>query len=190
MKLTDDTIALRALEPDDLDTVYRWENDPALWPWGNTCAPLSRHALKQYIDTYDADIHAARQLRLMIVDAAIGDRRLGTIDLFDYDPVNRRAAVGIFVDDSARRQGVALRALRLTAEYCRERLGMHQLWATVAADNRPSRALFESAGFKIAGRLKSWLRTGRTFNDAYIYQRFLLRAPESAESRERCLNTI
>ena len=37
--LSNDTVTLRALEPTDLDTLYRWENDTALWTVSDTAAP-------------------------------------------------------------------------------------------------------------------------------------------------------
>ena len=30
-RLSNDELRLRQLEPDDLDFLYRWENDPLLW---------------------------------------------------------------------------------------------------------------------------------------------------------------
>ena len=48
---------------------------------------------------------------------------------------------------------------------------MHQLAAVVAVDNAPSIALFKSCGFKSTGRLRSWIRRGRTYADALIFQR-------------------
>ena len=59
--LTDGIISLRALEPVDVDTLYRWENDPAVWGVGLTIAPYSRKQLWDYVNNYDA-----------------GDRRDGT----------------------------------------------------------------------------------------------------------------
>ena len=39
--LSNDIITLRALEPTDLDTLYRWENDTTLWAVSDTVAPYS-----------------------------------------------------------------------------------------------------------------------------------------------------
>ena len=64
--LTDGTITLRAPEPADLDRLYVWENDTTLWSVGRAIAPYSRQQLADYIAGYDADIHSAGQLRLMI----------------------------------------------------------------------------------------------------------------------------
>ena len=38
-------VRLRALEPEDLDILYRYENDSSLWEVGTTIAPFSRKQL-------------------------------------------------------------------------------------------------------------------------------------------------
>ena len=54
--LSNGTIRLRALEVDDLDMLYLWENDTSSWRDGTNIAPFSRRMLAEYIDTYDGDI--------------------------------------------------------------------------------------------------------------------------------------
>lgn len=161
-------VRLRALEPIDVDTLFKWENDVALWEAGSTIAPFSRKQLWDYIDTYDGDIYSARQLRLMIDIAATGET-IGTLDLFDFDPANSRCSVGIFVTPGHRRQGYAAEALRLIAGRLRKLISLHQLSAIVAADNKASRALFEECGFSLVATLPQWLRRGGEFKDAALY---------------------
>lgn len=165
-------IRLRALELMDVDTLYEWENDTAAWQEGSTIAPFSRRQLMDYVTTYDGDIYSARQLRLMIaVEGHIG--AVGAIDLYEFDPVNLRAGVGIYLSPEFRGAGYGRAALEELAAYCRDRLGMHQLWAIAGQDNHRSRALFEECGFTASGRLRSWLRRGTAYTDAYLYQRML-----------------
>ncbi|MDE6378212.1 MAG: GNAT family N-acetyltransferase, partial [Duncaniella sp.] len=121
---------------------------------------------------YDGDIFSARQLRLMIVADTTGDT-VGTVDLYDFDPVNSRCGVGILIAQPYRRRGYALRALGEIADYCRSRLSLHQLWCVVGADNHPSRELFARAGYVGAGCLRSWLRSAGRYTDAYILQLML-----------------
>ena len=153
--LTDGIITLRALEPIDVDTLFRWENDPSLWSVGVTLAPYS-----------------AKQLRLMVSLSDSGET-IGTLDFYDFDATNSRCGVGILIATPYQRQGFGLRALHLGEEFCRKRLSLHQLYCTVGENNLPSRNLFIKAGYKISGRLHSWLRTANTYSDAFIYQRFL-----------------
>lgn len=169
-------VNLRALEPDDIDLLYMWENDPATWDAGGTLAPYSRQQLTDYVMGYDGDIFAARQLRLMIdYTAPDGNvHTVGTVDLFDFDPANSRAGVGILVIPGYQRRGIATEALHQLAGYCRTRLSMHQLHAVTAIDNTASRRTFERAGFTPSGRLRSWLRhTEHRYIDAFIYQKML-----------------
>lgn len=168
--LSDGTLSLRALEPGDIDTIFEWENDTRLWTSATTAAPFSRRNIEDYVLTYDADIFSAKQLRLMV---CVDGVTVGAADLFDFDPVNRRAGIGLVIGEPFRRRGYALRALALLSRYCRERIGMHQLWALVGADNAPSRAMLTAAGYEISGRMRSWLRTGTSYGDAYFYQLLL-----------------
>lgn len=170
--LTDGTISLRALEPIDVDVLYRWENDPALWDVGVTLAPYSRRQLWDYVNNYDGDIYSAKQLRLMIVLAASGET-IGTLDFYDFDAANSRCGVGILISKDFQKSGYGLRALKLGEEYCRKQFSLHQLYCIVGEDNAPSRALFAKAGYTISGRLRSWLREGCRYSDAYLYQKFI-----------------
>lgn len=170
--LSNNFIRLRALEPTDIDTIYRWENDSRLWLTGSAVAPFSRKQVWDYIGNYTADPFTSGELRLMIADTQSGEP-FGMVDLTNFDPVNRRAQVGIMVDIAHQRRGVASNALTLMAQYCKDRLGLHQLWAIIPADNAASRALFARQGYGICGHLQSWLRRGRQYVDAYLYHRFL-----------------
>jgi len=170
--LSNHLIKLRAIEAEDLDMLYIWENDTSLWRYGNNIAPFSRKLLLDYIDNYDGDIFKSHQLRFMIVSVDT-DTPVGMIDLYDFDPVNRRAGVGIMIDAAQQSRGYARGALSLLCQYCHERIGMHQLYATIAIDNAPSIALFHDCKFKTCGRLRSWQRQGESYVDAYILQRLL-----------------
>lgn len=168
--LTGQNITLRAPEPEDLDALYIWENDTNLWPYGSTRAPLSRHQLWQYIDSYDGDIFTARQLRLMIVDNSTGTVA-GTIDLYDFDPRDAHAKTGIFIDEAHRGKGYASEAVRLITDFSAKTIGLHQLLALIVADNQPSIRLFKSAGFKSCGRIRSYVKIGKKYSDVLVFQK-------------------
>lgn len=84
--LESDIVRLRALEPEDVDILYKWENDTNVWKVSNTVAPFSRHILRQFIDSQKYDIFETRQLRL-IIEEKEGSRAVGCIDLFDIDRI-------------------------------------------------------------------------------------------------------
>lgn len=171
--ILNDNIILRAPEPSDVDAMFRWENDSASWNAGRTRAPMSRHALWEYVNNYSADIMAAGQARFVIVDGD-SDEPVGCVDLYDIDILNRRGGVGIYIEKGFRRQGYAQQAIGLLSLYCQRELGLHQLWAVISADNKASRALFRSCNFKECGRLRSWIRHSEHYKDALIAQSLLV----------------
>lgn len=163
-------VILRAVEPEDLETLFRYENDRELWAVGTTLAPYSRKQIYDYVAQYSADIYAERQLRLMIDDAETG-MTVGTADLTDFSPADMRAQVGLMIDRPFQRQGYGLGALTALAAYCTKTLQLHQLYAIVPADNTASIALFRRAGFHTGGRMRSWLRRAGAYTDAIFLQR-------------------
>ena len=168
--LENKTIALRPPEPEDLDLLYLWENNPGIWHLSGTLVPFSRFILKQYLEQAGKEIHETRQLRLIIM-LRENHRPLGAIDLFDYDPHHRRAGVGILIaDPSDRRKGYAREALETLKEYCSGVLQLHQLYCNIAEGNQASVQLFTSQGFVPVGEKKEWLRTPEGYRSEWLYQ--------------------
>lgn len=162
-------ISLRALEPSDVDTLYSWENLPEVERVSFSDAPISHYALWQYVESYTGNIFTDHQLRLMI--EADGEK-VGTVDISDFSPRNRRAMLGIMIAPEYRCHGYGKAALTCALSYCRE-IGMHQLCAMVAQDNEVSLSLFKSVGFTTSGRLRSWLLRGKKYEDVIVLQRML-----------------
>lgn len=169
MNISDGIIMLRALEPTDLDVLYRWENDERLWRTSSTITPFSRKQLWDYIENYDGDVFNSRQLRLIIEEMSSG-AAVGTIDLYDFDAANSRASVGILIDEHFRGKGLGQSAMKLFEKYCYEYLSLNQLVAIVALDNDESIKLFDSLGYRRVGKLKWWLKRGNEFCDAIMMQ--------------------
>lgn len=167
--LANSFIALRAPEPEDLSVIYKWENDTSLWQYSSTIAPFSRYILKEYIASGGGDFYQTRQLRLMIIDKQT-DICVGMVDLFDFDPFHRRAAVGILTDSQWQQKGFAYEALKLMHEYAFGFLGIHALYAHVPICNVASNGLFHKAGYETKGILKDWIRIGQRYEDVAMMQ--------------------
>ena len=167
--LTNDEIILRAIEPEDIELLSRWENDEEIWNVSHTLTPYSKYILALYIKNSDKDIYEAKQLRLMI--STVGGKTIGAIDLFDFDPYHQRAGIGILIyDKEMRKKGYATLALKMMISYCFERLKIHQLYANIATSNTISIRLFTHAGFSIIGNKKEWLRRNGNWEDELILQ--------------------
>jgi diamine N-acetyltransferase len=152
---------LRALEPEDLEFLFSLENDPDLWAASDVLpAPISRHALREYLRHAAAALAEAGQMRLIISNEA--GVAVGTLDLYDYSALHQRAGVGITVLASERRQGYAQKALVQLLPYARKALQLHQLYCTIVEDNEPSISLFKKIGFRRVGVRHDWLRASTT----------------------------
>ena len=96
----------------------------------------------------------------------------GAVDLYEFDPRNLRAGVGIVIDESKRKQGHALVGLNLLSEYAFNHLGVHQLYAEVPTSHDPSVRLFEKAGYLTGEIRKNWVRKGSLWLDVNLMQKF------------------
>ena len=162
---------LRALEPSDVEALYRWENDLTLWRVSGTLAPFSRHTLSQLISEQQYDIYATRQQRLIIENNE--GEVVGAVDLLEFDPQNLRAGVGIIVDESYRLRGYAKDALLALECYAKDILHLHQLWCGVTEGNKASEALFRSVGYHLSGVRKEWTFVDEEWQDELIFQKIL-----------------
>lgn len=172
MNLKGDNIILRALEPEDLDYLYRTENDPDFALFGDQHPPYSRFLLSNYIEQAHQTIYQAQQLRLVIHHKDT-DQAIGLIDLFDFDARNKRVAMGLVITEkSFRRQGLGRQAAELILDYAFNSLDCHQVYCLIAPDNKSSIALFSSLLFDQTSVLKSWWqRENGLFQDMLIFQK-------------------
>lgn len=163
-------IHLRALEPEDIDFLFKIENDESFWEVSSTLTPFSRFILEQYIASAHQDIHEVKQLRLIIVENTTKNR-VGMIDLFDFNPYHKRAGIGILIIDNEQHKGFASEALQLLINYSFNQLNLHQLFANITSDNTKSLALFKKHDFLKVGTKKEWiLSKGGKFKDEILFQ--------------------
>jgi diamine N-acetyltransferase len=163
-------IKLRALEPEDLELLYEWENNDSYWIISNTFSPFSKYTLKRYLKNSHKSIYETFQLRLMIDH--INDKvAFGTIDIFDFDPFHKRAGLGILIaNEDYRRKGYASMALTCLIEYCFKTLQMHQLYCNILSNNAESINLFQKLGFVQCGIKKDWIKTKDGYLDEHMFQ--------------------
>lgn len=164
-------VFLRALEPEDLETVYEWENDTDNWEVSNTTAPFSKHILQRFIETSSQDIYVNRQLRLMVGEVATG-KTVGMVDVFDFDPSHRRAGVGILIAPDSRGRGYGLEAILLVKNYLFGVVRVHQIFCNIMSNNIYSMRLFQKAGFEVCGCKREWMLTDSGFVDEMMLQCF------------------
>ncbi len=170
LTLKGESIYLRALEPNDLEFLYEVENNESIWEVSNTQTPYSQFLIKQYLKNAHQDIYEAKQLRLAICKER-NFPAIGLIDLFDYDPKNNRAGVGILIQNQEdRNAGIGKEALGLLIQYAFRKLNLHQLYANINTENEPSLRLFTTFGFQKIGVKKQWNLVDGMYKDEVLFQ--------------------
>tara|TARA_B100000131_G_scaffold309804_1_gene340740 strand:- start:507 stop:1025 length:519 start_codon:yes stop_codon:yes gene_type:complete len=164
-------LSLRALEPSDIDFLFDIENDTNLWKYSNRSTPYSKHLLLDYIKNSSKDIFESRQIKFAIADSK--NIPLGFIDLYDFEPIHRRAAIGLVVDYSNRSNGIGSVSLDLIEIYAKKQLFLNQLYANIAAENKHSINLFKKHKFIETGKKVKWNFYDENFHDEYIFQKII-----------------
>ena len=169
-------IHLRAMEPEDIDLIYSWENNPDVWVHSSSHQPFSRNALQRFIEENDgADIYASQQLRLMADVEEIGNKptTVGCIDLFDFEPYHRHAAIGMLVDSRYRHKGYGEAMLKQLEEFAARHLNIHLLYCDIAASNIACLALYKKNGYREVGVRKEWIWNGNSWEDAVTVEKVI-----------------
>ncbi len=161
-------ISLRAMEPDDLDLLYKVENDQELWEVGATNVPYSKALLRDFIMNATGDIYTDKQVRLIVEDDF--GNVVGLADLVNFNPRHLRAEVGIVVLKNYRNQGIATEVLAKLTSYASDFLHLRQLYACIDAGNEVSLRLFKKSGFIESGTLHQWLRAKEGYHKAILMQ--------------------
>lgn len=170
MFIQSEHIYLRALESSDLELLYASENDASIWKVSNTITPFSKDVLELYLHSAHQDLYTNKQLRLMI---CLNHKHvpIGTIDLFEFDPMHLRVGVGILIFEEFRKKGFAFEAIELVKKYVQETLLLNQIFCNISISNIESIVLFEKCNFKKIGVKESWNQIAKNqFEDEVMYQ--------------------
>ena len=98
---------------------------------------------------------------------------VGCVELYNYDPINRRAAVGIVVSNEYRHKGFGSAMVQALTDFCKANTSLHQVYADIAATNAPSIHIFQKAGYQHCATLHDWVIRSDNFIDTLRYQLIL-----------------
>lgn len=167
--LQNEILQLRAVEPDDAQTIFDWENDVELWASSSTREPFSRFSIEQFLLNYDKNIYQNQQLRLMIEEKKT-KFSVGCIDFFNFEPAHLRAEIGLLIDKNFQGRGFAYFAVELLENYAFQMLHLHQIYCHISAENSACLRVFEKRNFKNVATLKDWiLLPGGKFQNVILF---------------------
>ena len=168
-QLTDRTVTLRMLRPEDADDEYALRVLPEVIATTVPHRAPERTQVVELCARAEAQWLAGTAARLSIRDTATG-RFAGEIGLHYGEPENRQAMVRYDLAPQWRGRGYASRSVRLLAAWAFGHVGIARLTAGAAPDNLASQRVLAAVGFQQEGCQRSRLPgAGRDRNDDLLY---------------------
>ena len=161
-----DNLILRTPLLSDFDDLLSWENDLKNNQYTDVPVFYTPSQIEDFLNS-DHDLLLQNQIRYII---ELNSSAVGCIDLYDYDMVNSRAGVGIYVDSNFRNKGIASKSLELLKSISIEKYLISNLYADIMSGNKSSIKIFEKANFIKNGIKSNWIRTENSFEDVLFYQ--------------------
>jgi RimJ/RimL family protein N-acetyltransferase len=164
-KITGERIYLSPMSLDDAEPYVKWLNDPEVAEHlGQYRKLISLPNEKKALEQMTNDGH---NYAIVLKD---GDELLGNISLFEFEPIHRRATLGIFIGEAERRgKGYGAEAIRLILGYGFNILNLHSVMLTVHSDNSQGVACYKKVGFTECGRRReSRIKDGQFFDLIYM----------------------
>ena len=165
MNLTGDKVLLRAIEPEDSETLRAMINDPEIerMVWGYSF-PVSRKGQADWISSRSGNNDIFRAM----ID--VDGEGIGTIMLSDIDLRNGSAEIHIkLADRNMRGKGYGTDAVKTLVRYAFRELRLNCIYSRVNANNTASKRMFLKCGFCLEGILRARVYKDGSFQDFEEY---------------------
>lgn len=143
---------LRPLEPEDLDQLYLYRNDPEVMHWlGGFSAGYSHADLEQWLISH----RNRRDEVLWAVASRPEDRCIGHVGLYQIDHRSRKAEFAILIGDADQQgKGIGKEVTKAVLAYGFDELNLHRITLSAIATNDRAIHLYASLGFTQEGLLR------------------------------------
>ena len=160
MRFELDTVVLRRPEPEDVNELILYRNDPRVTGLlGGFSTGYSRQDLRDWVERHRT---ASREVLLVIADRD-SNRCLGHVGLYNIDHRVRSAEFAILIGDrESWGKGIGQAVSRAMLRYGIEELNLHRIHLEVLATNERAIHLYTKLGFCSEGLLRhAQFRNGR-----------------------------
>lgn len=162
MYFSGESVALRALDEDDVPLVAQWINDERISGVDEARFPVSVAEEEEWYERVRND-DSKRKLVVENHD----EQPVGMVSIFDIDHKNMNAEIGVYIAPEHQRRGFAAEALKLLMRFAFEEMNIHKLYCSILGFNEPSLKLFRSLGFREDGVMREHVYTRGRFEDVH-----------------------
>lgn len=147
--LQGEVVTLTSLHPADAEQLFAWINDPGLVRQSSSYTPVHYNGHKAWFRA------VTQQPGAVIFAVRVGERLIGSCQLFDISPVHRSAELQIRIGDSAATgRGYGTDAVKTLLRFAAQDAGLHSVWLRVYANNQRAIRCYEKAGLTRCGCLR------------------------------------
>lgn len=163
MNIFGETVKLRAMGPDDAESLWRWNHDPEVMRWMDDgyAQPLERVRiwLTERPRNGYGDV-------LFGIETLAEQRLIGLVRLRDAEPETGCAELDIYVGEKdCWGKGFGTDAVRTVCRYGFDKMRLHKVSLTVVAGNVGGLRAYAKVGFVEEGRLRSVFRRDGGWHD-------------------------
>jgi RimJ/RimL family protein N-acetyltransferase len=157
-------VCLRAAKREDMDALWRYNNDVEVELAGGGDPPMPQ-SLERLLAEFDADAGKGGRNGASFVIEADG-RCIGQCALFQFDETARTAALGITIGDKAYwGQGYGREAVQLLLDYAFRLRNLRRVWLTVNGRNERAIRAYRACGFVEEGRQREHVWSSGAYDD-------------------------
>jgi len=158
-------VRLRAMEPADAATLWRWNHDPDVVRWlsdgyGQSLAGTEKRLAERPRNSYGDVLYG--------IEVRADGTLIGLVRLRDAEPETGIAELDIYLGEKEYwGRGYATDAMRTMCRYGFAQMRLHKITLTVVVENDAAHHVYEKVGFVDEGRLRQVFRRDGRWYDMY-----------------------
>ncbi|ASO21472.1 RimJ/RimL family protein N-acetyltransferase [Actinoalloteichus hoggarensis] len=159
-------VRLRPMEPDEVESLWRWNQDPEVMRWLTARYPESLAQAQARAAARPVNSYSFLLLGIeVIADGAL----VGVAMLVDGNPETGRAELNIYLGERDRwNSGYGTEAARLLCRYGFDQMRLHAVSLSVVAENEAARHVYRRLGFVEEGRIRDGFRRDGRWHDMIL----------------------
>jgi len=146
-------VTLRAIEPEDLESLRIWRNQPKLRQFFREFTEISK---TEQLKWYETVVLSKKNTLMFAIVNKDSNTLLGACGLCYIDWLRKSADLSIYIGHEAiyLDKIYATDAARLLIEYGFKEIGLHRIWVEVYGHDVQKQDFFQSLGFHQEGNFK------------------------------------
>lgn len=158
-------LKLTAIETSDISRIIDFYNNEEIHDQMilGYLLPVNEYNMKEYIEHWLKD---SNQKHYKIV---YNQENVGFAQIYDISYTNRKAKLGIMIDQAFQNQGIGKKVLARLADICFDHINLHKVEAEALDYNKRPIQMFNSLGFVHEGSLRESVYKNGKYHDICLY---------------------